>query len=263
MNASRLVWPAIAILAIGVLVLERVRTLPVGSRAASHANQKEFYAWEKTALGTYKQVKKTYSMNEETCGNVVRVLNGMSTQAPRSNWVLSHTTASTFECLPANAVPSGSSGSISEYSDDGSDHTDGRASRSKASVVVGATRATLDKQAMCSAQATKAFADMGYPKDAIAGYQNHYNARLNKCFIEVSNTDPKVSPGTIWTYRFVFDAFEGKQYGTYSWHTEKDKKYWEVKPFECEVVLPSGEKQFCNSDDEFTQLIRVYMEDRD
>jgi len=95
----------------------------------------------------------------------------------------------------------------------------------------------------------------------MAGYESHYNVRLNKCFLQISTTDTQISPGTIWTYRFLQDAFEGKQYATYAWHTEKGKTYWEVAPFQCEVLLPSGDRRFCKSDDEFTLLIRMYMED--
>ena len=38
------------------------------------------------------------------------------------------------------------------------------------------------------------------------------------------------------------------------------KKYWEVPPLQCQVVLPSGEEQRCKSDDEFKDLIKLYME---
>lgn len=123
-----------------------------------------------------------------------------------------------------------------------------------------ATTAGLELQAKCSEQARKAFADLGYPKNQMASYENHYSPQMNKCFIHAQNTDTKIDPETIWTYRSVFDAFEGKDYGTYAWHTEKDKKYWEVPPFQCEVTLPSGEKKLCHSDVEFTELVKIYME---
>ena len=124
------------------------------------------------------------------------------------------------------------------------------------------TGAGLELQAKCSEQASKVFADMGYAKNPLAGYENHYSSAINKCFIHIQNTDSKVDPGTIWTYRNVFDAFEGKAYGTFAWHTEKGKKYWEVPPFQCEVTLMSAEKKLCQSSDEFTELVKVYMEGR-
>jgi hypothetical protein len=101
---------------------------------------------------------------------------------------------------------------------------------------------------------------MGYKPKDLAGYENHYNSKLNKCFIMVQNTDATYSP-TIWTHKSLLDAYEGKAYGEYSWHTVKNKKYWEVPPFMCKVVLPTGEDHFCKSDEEFEELIKVYMQD--
>ncbi len=100
---------------------------------------------------------------------------------------------------------------------------------------------------------------MGYKPKHLAGYENHYNTKLNECFIMVQNTDATYAP-TIWTHKSLFDAYEGKTYGEYSWHTVKNKKYWEVPPFMCRVVSPSGADQFCKSDDEFQELIKIYME---
>ena len=120
------------------------------------------------------------------------------------------------------------------------------------------TSKLLDLQAKCSEQARKAFADLGYSKNDVASYENHYNAKLDKCFIHVRH-DAR-TPGTIWTNRDLFDAFEGKVYGTYMLHTNKVKKYWEVSELKCKVTLPSREKKDCRSEDEFTELAKVYME---
>jgi hypothetical protein len=121
--------------------------------------------------------------------------------------------------------------------------------------------APLEYQEKCSEQARKSFNEMGYKTKDLAGYENHYNAKLNKCFIMVQNTDATYSP-TIWTHKSVLDAYEGKAYGEYSWHTVKNKKYWEVPPFMCKVVLLTGEDHFCKSDEEFDELTKVYMQDR-
>jgi hypothetical protein len=127
------------------------------------------------------------------------------------------------------------------------------------------TTSSLELQAKCSEQARKFFSDMGFAKNDMAGFENHYNSQMNKCFVQVSSskafkTDAKKSSSTLWTYRNVFDAFEGKEYGSFAWHDKEGKKYWEIPPFQCEVTLPSGEKKFCHSDDEFTDLVKVYMQ---
>lgn len=121
--------------------------------------------------------------------------------------------------------------------------------------------ASLEYQEKCAEQAKKSFSEMGYKPKDLAGYENHYNAKLNKCFIMIQNTDAKYSP-TIWNYKNLLDAYEGKAYGEYSWHTVKDKKYWEVPPFTCKVVLLTGEERFCKSDEEFDELTKIYMQDR-
>lgn len=120
--------------------------------------------------------------------------------------------------------------------------------------------ASLELQGKCSDQARKAFKDLGYKSNDLVAYQNHYNPELNICSVEVEHADTKGSTPEAVTFRNVFDAFEGKAYGTYAWRSQKDKKFWEVSPFMCEVVLPSGEKKQCHSNDEFTELVKVYMQ---
>jgi len=77
-----------------------------GHFRTSQPGIREYYAWERTPQGQYKQVRKNYFMSEELCKNVINVLNEMSTMQPHSNYTLSHTTDSTFECWPADAPPS-------------------------------------------------------------------------------------------------------------------------------------------------------------
>jgi hypothetical protein len=119
--------------------------------------------------------------------------------------------------------------------------------------------ASLDIQAKCPEQAHKAFVQGGFKTSNGGDYQSHYSAKLKKCFLEVLQNTPQGT--TIWSYRNVFDAFEGKLYASYMWHTEPDSKYWEVAPMHCEVTLSSGEKTLCHSDDEFSDLVKVYMKE--
>jgi len=120
-------------------------------------------------------------------------------------------------------------------------------------------RSIFELQERCAEQARKSFNDMGYNKKDMAGFENHYNEKLNKCFVEITNTQT-VARGEVMTTRMIFDALEGKNYGEYFWQTEKGKKYWEVAPFVCDVIAPSGEKQFCKSDEEFKELMKPYMD---
>jgi hypothetical protein len=119
----------------------------------------------------------------------------------------------------------------------------------------------LDLQQRCAAQANKMFALYGWEKEPTAGFTNHFNSEMGKCFMLIVNTSPdKQRPGTSIETRNLSDAFERKEYAEYFWHSDEKKKYWEVRPFMCKVTLPSGEDKFCQSSDEFEELIKVYME---
>jgi hypothetical protein len=131
---------------------------------------------------------------------------------------------------------------------------------------------SIDKQAKCAAQAKKSFDESDWNNKqqleslgisvSDRGYTNHYNSRLQKCFIEMTvqyNTDPSM----LWTNKTLSDAYEGKTYGGYSWHTVEGKKYWEVAPFEC-AIFPDGTEgslQPCTSEAQFDALIAKYMGD--
>jgi hypothetical protein len=122
-------------------------------------------------------------------------------------------------------------------------------------------KASLELQEKCARQARQDFTQLGWDKDSWANFSNHYNERLNKCFVLIESTDAKTVPGTIFQSKHLEDAFEGKVFGDYSWHTQEGKKYWEVPPSECTVTLPSREQKVCNSSEEFDELIRTYMYD--
>jgi hypothetical protein len=116
------------------------------------------------------------------------------------------------------------------------------------------TGANLERQAKCSEQARKVFADLGYDaaKD-LASYESHYNSQMNKCFIDIDHL--VLSRGRLHRVRDVSDAFEGKQYGTFMEGVEPNK------PFICEVTLTSGEKPQCQSSDEFDEVVKTYMQE--
>lgn len=120
--------------------------------------------------------------------------------------------------------------------------------------------AALDFQEKCARQAREEFRLYGWDKHTMAVVLNHYNAQLNKCFMEVQDTDTKSAPGQIVTSRNVLDAFEGKMYASYIWSTEKNKKYWEVPPLECKVTSLSGGEKVCRSSEEFDELVKQFMQ---
>ncbi|MGK5077377.1 hypothetical protein [Janthinobacterium sp. HLX7-2] len=117
--------------------------------------------------------------------------------------------------------------------------------------------ASLSLQGKCAEQARKMFVSLGYREGGMAAYENHYQTKLNKCMVLLENQT--VSQKTVYTFKYVMDAFENKNFGEYIWHTDEVKKYWEVPPMKCNVVALSGEKQICQSEDEFRKLAAAYM----
>jgi hypothetical protein len=121
-----------------------------------------------------------------------------------------------------------------------------------------AKAASLVMQGKCAEQARKMFVSLGYREGGMAAYENHFNTRLNKCMVLLENQT--VAEKTIYTFKYVMDAFENKNFGEYIWHTDEVKKHWEVLPMKCNVVALSGEKQACQSEAEFRKLAAAYME---
>ena len=64
----------------------------------------------------------------------------------------------------------------------------------------------MDFQEKCARQAREEFKLSGLDKHEMAGMSNHYNARLNKCFVEIQDTDARTNRGTIVTSKTVSDA---------------------------------------------------------
>src|SRR5450759_845176 len=114
----------------------------------------------------------------------------------------------------------------------------------------------LDMQAKCAQQARAEFKAQGWEKESMAGFTNHYNVKVNKCFVEITNSGSSRQPYVPTINRILFDAFEGKVYGEYMWVNSKGKKYWEVAPFICKVTSLSGEEIICNSTEQFDSLIK-------
>lgn len=74
----------------------------------------------------------------------------------------------------------------------------------------------LELQAKCSDMAKNYFVGRGY-KDGDGftfDYINHFNAKLNKCFIQISS----YSPNDDARFIDVYDAVEGKHYASYNGH---------------------------------------------
>lgn len=82
-------------------------------------------------------------------------------------------------------------------------------------------------------------------------YQNHYNRKLNKCFILVTSTHyPNDKKYGIFSLKEVFDINENKSYGTFSRYSKN------VTGMECKVL-----EKICQSGEEWDLLVKPYMEE--
>jgi hypothetical protein len=117
--------------------------------------------------------------------------------------------------------------------------------------------ASMELQRRCAEDARKWFKEQGWKPTDIAGYENHYSVRLNRCFIDFQSTT--TNNGTVLVERQVVDVLESKTYGEYRTFNAGDKKYWEVKPSTCEVRV-AAEMVRCDAEAGFNQMVRAYME---
>jgi hypothetical protein len=132
--------------------------------------------------------------------------------------------------------------------------------KAKAEISTYSKMPPVELQEKCANQAREEFKLYRWDKQDSAEFTSHYNMKLGRCFMEIRNSDSKSSPGQVIVSRTVSDAFEGKVFGTYDWATQKDKKYWEVPPLACNVMLPTGVETLCHSSEEFDQLVSQLMD---
>ncbi len=111
------------------------------------------------------------------------------------------------------------------------------------------TITNLNLQEKCAKQAEKAYNNSGFKTggNEISGFINHYNPKLNKCFVLMSNNSYDSGDGSIYTS--LYDAYEGKLYAEYF------RKLSTVKPFVCTML-----DKFCHGDEEFNTFVNIYME---
>ena len=117
---------------------------------------------------------------------------------------------------------------------------------------------SMEIQRKCAEDARKWWDDAGWKPNDRANYVNHYSMRLNRCFIDMQSTS--VDKDAFSTSRQILDVLENKEYGSYLTYNAGDKKYWEVKPLECEVRMENGDMVKCETDKQFSDMIRAFME---
>ena len=119
-------------------------------------------------------------------------------------------------------------------------------------------RATLwDHEQQCSKRAEAIFQGTNWGGSGVfsSGYENHFNRKLNKCFMLVRVNSN--GGGSLFFYKALFDV----NAGTSSSRAEFDKQVpsgvadYTVKPFVCKML-----DKYCQTDEEFDAFVKTYME---
>jgi hypothetical protein len=117
---------------------------------------------------------------------------------------------------------------------------------------------SIDLQEKCAKQALEEFKFEGlqeHKEDKLASFSDHYNVKLNRCFVQIYYADAR-QDGSIFMSETLVDAFEGKLYGHYLQRTNKTKTF----PADCKITLVTGTEKSCDSLPEFESLTKQYME---
>ena len=122
-------------------------------------------------------------------------------------------------------------------------------------ILLETSRNDLAMQEKCAGAAKEFFRQEGFDNKSLANYRSHYNKRLNKGFVAISSMD-HLGDGIFDVHEALYDVFERKLYAEYAWQSQKDKKFWEVKPYLCRMLDKSGETQ-----EDFDNFVKQYMED--
>jgi hypothetical protein len=107
--------------------------------------------------------------------------------------------------------------------------------------------ATLAQQKMCSDQADKSFNNSSFSEKSKGSlgntYTNHFDAAANVCYIEV--TTRSMSGNDFLYGHLIYDAFEGRVYGSFAKITHNPK------PLECVLTPRDHTEIHCDSQEEF------------
>lgn len=114
----------------------------------------------------------------------------------------------------------------------------------------------FDLQAKCAKQASDVWKAGGWDRKKLATYSNHYNDKLQKCFMRIDTSTEE--SGADVTFETVMDAFESKGYAEFIWRV--DHNSGDSKSMRCSAILPTGEAITCTSPEEFDALVKQYME---
>jgi hypothetical protein len=92
-------------------------------------------------------------------------------------------------------------------------------------------------------------------------HSSHYNYKLKKCFALI-HTETSNSQGYLSYGERLIDAFENRDYGSYTWtkSAAKGEQYFGNNPLFCRVMPTLNEEKQCTSLKEFKLFVSHYLE---
>ncbi len=110
----------------------------------------------------------------------------------------------------------------------------------------------LGLQEQCSKEARAEYLATGHTEtDPTDGFEDHYSARLARCFVKIYSTT--IGKTSLSTAMSLEDANERKVYGEYM-------GTYGINPIARYVVSVSGSQESCHSAEEFEALIKPYLQ---
>jgi hypothetical protein len=91
----------------------------------------------------------------------------------------------------------------------------------------------------------------------ILDYTSHFDPQKDTCYVRI-NSGTAGEAGVI-SSSMVYDAFERRVFATYLWMNYSHKKYWEIKPTECEAHPQQQPTVYCQSSEEFNDLVEKWF----
>jgi hypothetical protein len=112
-----------------------------------------------------------------------------------------------------------------------------------------------DLQRKCSADAKTFFdyLETDVERRAHDEFFNHFNVRLNKCFVVVTHGINSVED--VYS-KSLYDAVERREFGHYWWRAQSGRKFWDVPPLECKML-----DRACATEEEFDHWLKTYTGD--
>jgi hypothetical protein len=118
------------------------------------------------------------------------------------------------------------------------------------------TATKWEQEQQCAKSAADFFNGSNWTQSNVSsGYDNHFDHKLNKCFILVKTWSSQ--GGSFFFGRLLMDVNGGTQsaLATYSKQVPSGVAEYMVKPFVCTML-----DRYCHTDEEFDAFVKPYME---